>query len=237
MGAMVDSVVDEKETFKTSVLEVNKHLISLLQGGLTDDDPQDIAIKDTLTRTAGFLKEDFAQFMPMLMTTLVTDAQLSLDIKMESADLPKTTENTGVTVKVRGMGEQRLTMNTDATSKKIGAFKLMEQVSQNMGKSFAPYVEQLLPIVKEHMVFEFSKEIKKSALKTFTNMLVSIGEPHNIQLFQSAFPIYTEQIKKNCEKERYPAVKVYTKELGNALKALNKANKQSREFLTQEQIV
>lgn len=134
---------------------------------------------------AGFLQEEFGQFMPLLMETLVHDARLNLDIKMESADMPSTQNSgeNGITLKLKGMGEQRLTMNTDATSKKIGAFNLIEEISANMEKSFAPYVEPLMPIVKEHMVFEYSKEIRKAALKTFTNMLVAVGEPANIQLF------------------------------------------------------
>lgn len=172
------------------------------------------------------------------METLVHDARLNLDIKMESADMPSTQNSgeNGITLKLKGMGEQRLTMNTDATSKKIGAFNLIEEISANMEKSFAPYVEPLMPIVKEHMVFEYSKEIRKAALKTFTNMLVAVGEPANIQLFQTAVPMYLQQIKANLEKERYKAVKTYIKELGNALKALNKHNSQARDFLTMEQM-
>lgn len=93
-----------------------------------------------------------------------------------------------------------------------------------------------MPIIKEHMTFEFSKEIKKAALKTFTNFLVAVGEPANVQLFQTAVPMYIQQIKTNLEKERYKAVKIYIKELGNAIKALNKNNSQARDFLTMEQI-
>ena len=46
-----------------------------------------------------------------------------------------------------------------------------------MEKAFAPYVEPLLPIIVHHMTFDHSKAIKKLALKTFTNMLVSMDEP------------------------------------------------------------
>ena len=49
-----------------------------------------------------------------------------------------------------------------------------------MGTAFAPYVEPLLPLIVAHMTFDHSKAIKKLALKSFTNMLVAAGEPHNI---------------------------------------------------------
>lgn len=59
MGSMIDAVVEENEKFKGSVVEITKHLSTMLQGGLTDDDPQDIAIKETLIIAAGFLQEEF----------------------------------------------------------------------------------------------------------------------------------------------------------------------------------
>jgi TorA maturation chaperone TorD len=52
-----------------------------------------------------------------------------------------------------------------------------------MGAAFAPWIEALLPLVKEHMTFPHHKEISKLALKTFANMLVAVGEPNNIILF------------------------------------------------------
>ena len=94
---------------------------------------------------------------------------------------------------IKGMGEQRVSMNTENLFKKTSAFALLAQVSDKMGTAFAPYVEPLLPIVTEHMVFAFAKNIRKYALKTFANMLVAVGEPHNIGLFQNAFgPIFVE---------------------------------------------
>mmetsp|Transcript_5143 Transcript_5143/g.3603 ORF Transcript_5143/g.3603 Transcript_5143/m.3603 type:complete len:171 (+) Transcript_5143:1487-1999(+) len=88
MGAMIDAVAGDDETFKASVLEITKHLATQLQAGLTDDDPQDIAIKETLIISAGFLQSEFGQFMPLLLETLLHDACLKIDIKMESTDLP-----------------------------------------------------------------------------------------------------------------------------------------------------
>lgn len=75
-------------------------------------------------------------------------------------------------------------MKTDALVRKTSAFGLMVDVSENMGSAFAPYVEPLLPIISAHMTYAHSHAIRKFALKTFKNMLISIGEPHNIQLFK-----------------------------------------------------
>lgn len=55
---------------------------------MENDDPQNLAIKETLTKIAFFLKEDFHHYMPSLLQVLVNDAKLEIDIKMQSADLP-----------------------------------------------------------------------------------------------------------------------------------------------------
>jgi hypothetical protein len=51
IGSIIISITDveDKEPFKANVLEITWHLATTLQGGLSDDDPQDQAIKDTLT--------------------------------------------------------------------------------------------------------------------------------------------------------------------------------------------
>ena len=132
--------------------------------------------------------------MPLLLDQLINDCQLDLDFKMESADMPSTTDNMAMKVKVKGFGLQNISMNTHALTSKTGAFAVLQKVSENLGKAFAPFVEPLLPIVSSHMTFAHSKAIRKSALKTFKSMLVAVGEPQNVQLFQSAVPMYFEQI-------------------------------------------
>ena len=142
IGSIIISVTDaEKEPFKPSVLEITQHLATTMQGGLADDDPQDESIKDCLCQCAGFLGQEFVQFVPSLLSQLVTDAQLSLDFKMESADMPTTTDNPAMKIKMKGLGEQTVSMNTDALIRKTGAFAVIEKVSDKMGTAFAPFVE------------------------------------------------------------------------------------------------
>ena len=182
IGSIITSVTDneDKEPFKANVVEISQHLSTTLQGRLADDDPQDEAIKDTLAQCAGFLGTEFVQFMPMLLDQLIVDASLNLDFKMESVDMPSTTDNLEMKVKVKGLGDQRVSMNTDALVRKTGAFAVLEKISDNMGMAFAPFVEPLLPIISSHMAFDHSKAIMKLSLKTFKSMLVAVGEPQNV---------------------------------------------------------
>lgn len=90
--------------------------------------------------------------MPSLLTQLIIDSKLDIDIKLESADLPKQNENAGVTFKMKGLeGSQRITMNTSALESKVQAFKLLNLISESMGAAFQPYTENVLPIVVENM--------------------------------------------------------------------------------------
>lgn len=77
---------------------------------------------------------------------------------MENSDMPS--QNEGFKVKVKGLGEQRVTVKTENLVKKVSAFSLIAQVSEGMGSAFAQYVPQMLPIVTAHMTYDFSTQIK-----------------------------------------------------------------------------
>ena|ERR1700761_8240970 len=104
MGFMIEAVADEKQQFNDNVLKITTQLVTLLNSGLTNDDPQTSAIKEALAKISTFLKEDFHQFMPALLNTLVNDAKADIDIKMESAVLPNTSETgSGFVFKMKGL--------------------------------------------------------------------------------------------------------------------------------------
>jgi hypothetical protein len=69
VGEIFASITDceTADSFKDSVQAVTNVMVNMLKGGLSDDDPQDIAIKDTLVSCAGFLGEEFAAYMPTLL--------------------------------------------------------------------------------------------------------------------------------------------------------------------------
>ena len=103
-------------------------LNNLTKDNVNNDDPQILSIKETIAKISSFLKEDFQPFMNVLLPTLINDTQVDIDIKMDNASVPTTTETnkntTGYTFKMKGLeGEQRITMNTSALETKVTAFK------------------------------------------------------------------------------------------------------------------
>lgn len=139
--------------------------------------------------------------MPALITPLLADAQLNIDIKMESADALNTTAKdegqVAFTIKMKGFeGDQKISMNTSALESKLSAFKLILQISQSMGTSFAPYCEAILPLITSHLDYPYSKNIRKFALKTIQYMLVAVGEPNNVKLFNTILPMLVSMLEK-----------------------------------------
>eukprot|EP00347_Sterkiella_histriomuscorum_P001538 403371652 len=241
MGFMISAVSEERETFKQGVLEIATFLVTLQNSGLTSDDPQVNAIKETLSQIAFFLKEDFHQFMPQLMNNIVNDANLDIDIKMEAADNIKTSDaedkSAGFTVKLKGFeGDQRLSMNTYALESKIGAFKLINMISESMGTSFAPYSGALLPIMISNMTYKYSKAIRKFSMKTINNILTAVGEENNIQLFQSLLPNFFTMITSSLEKEDLKELKIVLKHFWMMIKNLNENNKSSKNYFNESQL-
>jgi hypothetical protein len=78
-------------------------------------------------------------------------------------------------------------MNTHALESKVAAFKLIHMIADNMGTAFAPYVENLLPLMVQFMDYTFSKAIRKSAMKALNCMLTAMGEPSNVTVFMSLY--------------------------------------------------
>jgi len=102
---------------------------------------------------------------------------------MTSAEEQPDEGKTSLTAKIRGLGAMNFSMNTDALVRKAGALSLISQVSDRMGKTFAPYVEPVLEVVKEHIAFQYNKEIRKYSLRAFKSLLEASGDPSNIQIF------------------------------------------------------
>ena len=218
LGSIIRAVTNCKDTdqFKPTVVEITTHISNLMSGNLSEDDPRNEAIKETLTECAGFLGAEFGQFMPLLMQPIINDAKLDVDFKMESADNPNTSgpNHLACNMKVRGLGEQRVSMNTQALVSKGGAFILLERVSANMGKAFAPFVQEggeILSIVASHMTYKPNKGIRKNALKTFKNILIAVGYPSNRALFQESVPMFFTEIEKSIKSKDDKSLKILLK--------------------------
>ena len=83
-----------------------------------------------------------------------------------------------------------------------------------MGKAFAPFVQEggeILSIVATHMTYKPNKAIRKNALKTFKNILIAVGYPHNRALFQESVPMFFTEFEKSIEGKDEKTLKILLK--------------------------
>ena len=79
MGIMITSVAEDR-SFLPVVQRVTEKLFAGVSQEFSQDDPQQLAIKNTLAQTAYYLKEDFHVIAPQFLSILVKDA--SVEIKL-----------------------------------------------------------------------------------------------------------------------------------------------------------
>ena len=79
MGIMITSVAEDR-SFLPVVQRVTEKLFAGVNQEFSQDDPQQLAIKNTLAQTAFYLKEDFHVIAPRFLAILVKDA--SVEIKL-----------------------------------------------------------------------------------------------------------------------------------------------------------
>lgn len=196
MGYMIEAVTEEKSTFMSSVMEIASFLMSLLSSdSMKNEDPQSSAIKECMIRISYFLKEDSHQFMSVMLPSILRDTTLDIDIKSESASLPKTSDNDAFVYKTKGMEDQtRVTMNTSALEAKILAFKMLSSFSESMEKAFAPYIDTVLPVVVNGMNYTFSKSIRKNSMLTIVHISAFLEETMALALFNKLFPAFMNLI-------------------------------------------
>ena len=86
-GYILTSVKDKPEVCKADAIEICQMIIeTLINGNLVDSDPQITSIANVISQIAVCLKEEFVQFLPLIVPALLKDAQRDIDFKIIDAD-------------------------------------------------------------------------------------------------------------------------------------------------------
>jgi hypothetical protein len=88
MGILIASIADQNQ-FVDSVKQVTETLFTLLVNTqFTEDDPQQLALKDTLAKVAYYLKDDFQVIAPKYLDILIKDASAEIKVNYNDNVLP-----------------------------------------------------------------------------------------------------------------------------------------------------
>ena len=86
-GYILTSVKDKPEVCKADAIEICQMIIeTLINGNLVDSDPQITSIANVISQIAVCLKEEFVQFLPLIVPALLKDSQRDIDFKIIDAD-------------------------------------------------------------------------------------------------------------------------------------------------------
>jgi hypothetical protein len=230
IGYMIAAVSEDK-SFLGSVQEVTEKLFTLLQQTFAHDDPQEVAVKEALTKVAFYLKEDFNAVAPKFLEILVADANLDIDIQQENAELPsaQATTSQSFEFKLKGMeNKTRVTLNTSALGNKIAAFQHILKISEAMGSGFQPYIAAVLPVLKAN-IGHFSRAIRKAALKTFQYLLVAQGAPTNVAFFKEVYGLLGMSLVKAHKNRDVKEMKLLFKALFHCMRVISQNDEEENQ--------
>lgn len=208
-------------------MEVTEHLFSrLTAGGFGSDDPQELAIKDTIAKIAFYLQADFHHVAPKFLEILLKDANLevAVDIKQvqEGAAQAQADPNQkAFSFKIFGMENMtQLSCNVSEMEAKIAAFSHILKVAQGMGENFAPYTEQVVPVMFNNLS-HVSRQLRKNAMKTLSVCLEARGaEP---ELLYTIYMRYAMLIGGANAKQNFKDLKLLYKRLYQTLTVASEA--------------
>lgn len=138
---------------------------------LSPDDPQCSYMISSWTRICKVLGPRFAPYLPMVMPPVLRAAGYKPDIAVledeEVHDDPAWTfhqvgDNTNFGIRTSGLEE------------KATACEMLVCYAREMKDAFAPYVEQVAPLMIEHLKFIFHEGVRASAAETFPSLLACV---------------------------------------------------------------
>lgn len=174
IGYILTSVKGKPEICKADAIEISKMIIEILvNGNLSSSDPQLTSIPNTISQICTCLKEDFKEFLPVIVPALLRDADRDIDFKVRDADefeQEEETEGAGrktLNLKVKGVeGQKQVSMNTDALEVKINSVTILKNLARNLGVHFFEFVEDVAKLCLEKLINDpFAMTIRKESAK------------------------------------------------------------------------
>lgn len=195
IGFLVSSIKNNTALFIEDLNLIMKFLIDLQQGTqLTQDDPHHQAIISVYAQFSSCLKEDFSTFLPAIYPHVLkaldihVDFHLQDEMKVNEKPVEKKMAQAVFDLKMLG-GKKILSVNTDALEIKINAANAIYAISKNVKKAFLPFVEETKGVISKYLDYKYSREIRKSCLKTVYNLIVACGEETQMaELFNQFLP-------------------------------------------------
>ena len=232
IGFLFDAVKasdQNEESFKEDAKKVMEIFSGILSSEeIKVNDSIVTAITGAITQLAALMKEDFAPFMPDLMTKLFEDSQVEVDFKLEDAELPNTNDEdlTTVTFKLKGLeGQKKLSLNTNALETKINAIGVTKALAQNLGTTYEPYVPATVEKFVPLFAYKFSRAVRGCAVECCQYLILALSkESDRIELMQSLTPAFEQCLAQYLERKDTDEVVTLLKEYYHCIREFKYPN-------------
>ena len=145
-----------------------------------------------MPQLAACLKDEFVQFLPVVMTALLSDASKDIDFKivdakeaeLEDGEEDETPEIQKMQIAIKGVeGTKQIQKNTSVLENKIMAIQVIRKIASSLGKLFFSQVEVVSKLVTESLMRDkFSSAIRKESTKMLNTLLMCTNDSEQMKV-------------------------------------------------------
>jgi hypothetical protein len=172
---LCSSISENADNFMDDLKELSESFAKLLSS-LKEEDPQVPALLTAFSHISTSMRENFYPYLEVIFPLLENYINADIGFKLEDADLGeyvhedigcKEDKKLSVVLNMQGVDNKKLSMNTYALQNKIMALNVLHEICLNMEKSFNPFLERFLTLIKNLLKYPYSRKVRKLSIKSF----------------------------------------------------------------------
>jgi hypothetical protein len=237
---LCSSISENSDKFIDELKELSEYFTKLLST-VKEEDPLVPALFNAFSHISTSMKEHFYPYFEAIIPLLEKYINADIGFKMEDAALteyvgedasPNEDNKISLILNFSTTNNQKLTLNSYALQNKVMAVEVLHDIAQNMAKSFKPYLERFLVLMKSLLKCAYSSKIRKIAIKSFyTAILICQDENERKKVLEFYGPEINSIFAYNIESKFLREIKAYLKYLINALEEIKNENSFEKNFI------
>ena len=240
MSFLCSSISEDRDKYMNDLNEISNAFLNYMKN-IQEEDPQLSSLLNGFTHLSIAMKEKFEPILQQLLPILKNFISADIDFKAEDAALDEyipadRKEKSKLDSVIFNLGAQqtKLSLNTLALQNKILSFTVLYDIANDMGTSFAKYIEELLNISKSLLESPFSPKLRKIAIKSVKAALAACPTENDKKkvldlMGEPILNAYKKALQKNFKKD----IKVILKALTFAFELIKEKTNFSEKFMTE----
>jgi len=236
---LCSSISENSEKFMDDLKELSEYFAKMLHT-TKEEDPLVPALFNAFSHISTSMKENFYPYFEAIIPLLEKYINADIGFKMEDAALTEYVDDANVNednkvsliLNFSSTNNQKLTLNSYALQNKVMAVEVLHDIAQNMAKSFKPYLEKFLVLMKGLLKCPYSSKIRKIAIKSFyTAILICQDENERKKVLDFYGTEVNSIFAYNIESKFLREIKAYLKVLINTCEEIKNPNSFTQDFI------